>query len=97
MAEKLGLTDKQKADAKAICQAASEEAKKATDPAAKMKIMKDAFEKVKTTVLTDEQRAKLKGSHEGWREGPGHKGDKDKGGEGKGAGTAPAPAATSGK
>ena len=97
MGEKLGLTDKQKEDAKAIFKAAREEAKKATDHAAKMKIWKDAFEKVKTTVLDDAQRAKLKDRREGWREGPGRKGGKDKGGEGKGAGPAPAPAATSGK
>ena len=92
LCEKLGLTDKQKEDAKAILKAAHEEAKKATDHAAKMKIWKDAFEKVKTTVLTDEQRAKLKDMREGWREGPGRKG-----GEDKGASPAPAPAATSGK
>jgi len=88
LAEKLGLSDKQKEDAKAILKAAHE---------ANRKNLKDAFEKVKTTVLTDAQRAKLKDRREGWREGPGRKGGKGKGGEGKGAGPAPAPAATPGK
>ena len=89
LAEKLGLSDKQKEDAKAILQAAREEAKKVTDRKAKMKIWKDAFEKIKTTVLTDDQRAKLKDMRENGRERRGHRG-----GKGKGAGTAPAPAAT---
>jgi Spy/CpxP family protein refolding chaperone len=59
MAEKLGLTDDQKAQAKAILKAAHEQAKAATDPEAKKKIMRDAFDKVRTTVLTEDQRTKL--------------------------------------
>ena len=63
MAEKLGLSDDQKAQVKAILQAAHEQAKAATDPEAKKKIMHDAFDKIKTTVLTEDQRTKLAALH----------------------------------
>ena len=50
------LTDEQKAKAKAIMDAAKADAEKATDAAAKIKILKDAFDTIKAEVLTDEQR-----------------------------------------
>jgi Spy/CpxP family protein refolding chaperone len=56
---KLGLTPDQRVAAKAILKAAHEEAVKAADKAAKVKIFKDAFDKIRTTVLTDAQRQKL--------------------------------------
>jgi Spy/CpxP family protein refolding chaperone len=59
LAKKLGLTDDQKAQAKTILQQAHKDAQAATDKADKMKIMKAAFEKIKTSVLTDDQRKKL--------------------------------------
>lgn len=55
----LNMTDDQKKKAKEIMDAAQAEAKNATDPAQKEKIMKDAFEKIRKDVLTDEQRQKL--------------------------------------
>lgn len=56
---KLNLTDAQQAAVKKIFEDANEQAKSAPDKEAAMKIHKDAWEKVKTTVLTDEQRTKL--------------------------------------
>jgi Spy/CpxP family protein refolding chaperone len=59
LAKKLGLTDDQKAQVKAIFEQAKKDAQAATDKADKAKIIKAAFEKVKTSVLTDDQRKKL--------------------------------------
>ena len=59
MGQQFGLTDDQIAAAKTILQAAAEAAKQAPDLQAKMQIFKDAMEKIRTTVLTDEQRAKM--------------------------------------
>ncbi len=63
----LGLTDDQKAQIKTIMTAAREQAKTAADRAAKVKIFRDAFEKVKTTVLTDAQRQKLADLKAQWK------------------------------
>jgi Spy/CpxP family protein refolding chaperone len=57
--EKLNLTPDQRAKVKEILKAAHEQVAAAPDRAAKMKIRRDAFEKIKTTVLTDVQRKKL--------------------------------------
>jgi hypothetical protein len=57
---RLGLTPEQVDAARAILKAAHEEAEKTTDPAAKAKLFEEAFAKIRTTVLTDEQRAKLR-------------------------------------
>jgi len=57
--ERLGLTPEQREASKAILQPAREAAQKAADREAKAKILREAMEKVKATVLTDEQRAKL--------------------------------------
>jgi len=62
--DQLGLTDDQKAQIKAILQAAAEQAKQAPDIQAKLQIFKDALEKIQTTVLTDEQRAKVQQGQE---------------------------------
>ncbi len=70
---KLNLTDDQKAQVKEILKAAHEQAKSATDKDAKIKIMKDAFEKIKTTVLTDEQRQMLEKAKEKFKERKGQK------------------------
>jgi Spy/CpxP family protein refolding chaperone len=59
LGKKLGLTDDQKTQIKAIMQQARKDAKAATDKTDKIKIMKAAFEKVKTSVLTGDQRKKL--------------------------------------
>ena len=59
MGQQWGLTEEQVAAAKKILQAAAEAAKQAPDLQAKMKIMQDAMEQIRTTVLTDEQRAKM--------------------------------------
>jgi hypothetical protein len=59
VAQQLGLTPDQKAAAKAILKAAEEQAKTVTDHAAKHKIFEAAFAKIRTTVLTDAQRAQL--------------------------------------
>ena len=67
VAEKLGLTDDQKVQVKAILKAAHEQAKAATDPEAKKKIMHEAFAKIKTTVLTDAQRTELAKMKEQWK------------------------------
>jgi Spy/CpxP family protein refolding chaperone len=56
MLGKLSLTDEQKAKIKEIMQAAKDAIKNAADGPAKMQALKDAFEKIKTGVLTDEQR-----------------------------------------
>jgi len=76
MLERAGLTPEQKESAKAIMQAARTQAESATDREAKAKIFREAMEKVKATVLTDEQRKKLETA----REGPGS-GGPDAGGE----------------
>ena len=57
--DRAGLTPEQKEASKAILQPAREAAQKAADREAKAKILREAMEKVKATVLTDEQRAKL--------------------------------------
>jgi len=67
MAEKLGLTADQKEQVKAILKAAHEQAKAATDPEAKKKIMHEAFAKIQTTVLTDAQRTELAKMKEQWK------------------------------
>ena len=59
LGKKLGLTDDQKTQIKAIMEQARKDAKAATDKADKVKIMKAAFEKVRTPVLTGDQRKKL--------------------------------------
>ena len=65
MLERAGLTPEQKESAKAIMQAARTQAENAADREAKAKIFREAMEKVKTTVLTDEQRKKLETAREG--------------------------------
>jgi Spy/CpxP family protein refolding chaperone len=87
MAEKLGLTDAQKEQVKTILKAAREEAKTATDRAAKIQIFKDAREKIRTTVLTDEQRTKLDEMKAKWREN--HKGGAVAPGAGQGVQASP--------
>jgi Spy/CpxP family protein refolding chaperone len=69
MFERAGLTPEQKEAVKAIMQPAREAAEKAADREAKAKIMREAIEKVRTTVLTDDQRKKLEAVREGG--GPG--------------------------
>jgi len=56
---KLGLTDKQKAKAKDIRVKAKAKADKTDDPAAKAKIMREAWESIRKDVLTDKQRKQL--------------------------------------
>lgn len=63
MCKTLNLTDAQKAQIKEIFTTARADAQKATDKDAKRAIWKAAVEKVKTTVLTDEQRQKLAQMH----------------------------------
>jgi transcription initiation factor TFIIIB Brf1 subunit/transcription initiation factor TFIIB len=75
MADRLGLTPEQKEAAKAIMQAAHELAQNASEPAAKVRIFRDAMEKVRTTVLTDDQRKKFEAAREG--RGPGSPGGPD--------------------
>jgi Spy/CpxP family protein refolding chaperone len=58
IADKLGLTDEQKAQIKTIMQQARKDAQAAPDKAAKVKVMQAAREKIRTTVLTEEQRKK---------------------------------------
>jgi Spy/CpxP family protein refolding chaperone len=89
---KLGLTDEQKAQVKTILTAAREQAKNAPDREAKMKIMREAFDKIRTTVLTDEQRTKLADLKAKWHEGRGT----CKKGPGKGTETPPAPSVPKG-
>lgn len=57
---KLNLTDDQKAKIKEIMQQARKDAQAATDPAEKRKIHQAALEKVRDTVLTEEQRKQAK-------------------------------------
>ena len=64
MFERAGLTPEQKEAVKAIMQPAREAAEKATDREAKAKILREAIEKVRTTVLTDDQRKKLEAVRE---------------------------------
>jgi Spy/CpxP family protein refolding chaperone len=71
--DRAGLSPEQKEAVKGIMQAAREQAEKAADREAKAKIIRDATEKVRTTVLTDEQRAKLGAAREG--RGPGAAGE----------------------
>jgi Spy/CpxP family protein refolding chaperone len=72
MFERAGLTPEQKEAVKAIMQPAREAAEKATDREAKAKILREAIEKVRTTVLTDDQRKKLDAARED--RGPGGEG-----------------------
>ena len=65
----LNLTEDQKAKAKEIMDAARAEAAKATDPKAKGDIMRAAMDKIRTTVLTDEQRQKAEQMMRTRREG----------------------------
>jgi len=69
MFDRVGLSPEQKESVKAIVQAAREQAQNAPDREAKAKIFREAMEKVKATVLTDEQRKKLDAGREG--RGPG--------------------------
>jgi Spy/CpxP family protein refolding chaperone len=55
----LRLTPDQRAKIRAILEPARAAAQQAADHHAKMKILRDAFEKVKAEVLTDEQRKEL--------------------------------------
>lgn len=55
----LNPTEEQKTKAKAIMDAAREAAEKAATPEEKHKIMRDALEKIRTEVLTEEQRKAL--------------------------------------
>ncbi|RPI62062.1 MAG: DUF3826 domain-containing protein, partial [Planctomycetaceae bacterium] len=57
----LNLSDDQKNKITEIMDKARADAEKATEPADKAKIMKDAIEQIRSTVLTDEQRKKLQG------------------------------------
>ncbi len=56
---RLDLSDEQKAQVKKIMEAANEDAKKVDDREGKRKIIQAAIEKIKNTVLTDEQKARL--------------------------------------
>jgi len=73
MFDRLGLSPEQKESVKSIMQAAREEAQKATDREAKAKIIREAIEKVRSTVLTEDQRKKLEAAREG--RGPGAGGE----------------------
>jgi len=57
--ERLGLDDKQREQVKAIMDPAREAAAKADGADAKRQILKDALEKIRTDVLTEDQRKKL--------------------------------------
>ncbi|HAU36642.1 MAG TPA: hypothetical protein DCX07_02860 [Phycisphaerales bacterium] len=59
-----GLTDEQKAQAKKIMDDAHAKAKEAQNPEEKARIIRDAIEKVRTEVLTEEQRKKLADARE---------------------------------
>ncbi|MFB3893852.1 MAG: hypothetical protein ACE15C_17710 [Phycisphaerae bacterium] len=59
MMAKFRLTDEQKAKAKEIIEAAKADAAKAEGPEAKMKVFKDAFDKLVKDVLTEEQQKAL--------------------------------------
>lgn len=59
LGRELGLTDDQKTKVKDILKTAHADAIKATDKAAKQAVWKAAFEKIKTDVLTADQRTKL--------------------------------------
>jgi periplasmic protein CpxP/Spy len=56
---KLNLTDDQKARIKEVLQQARKDAQAATDRAEKRKIVEAAREKIRTTVLTEDQRKQL--------------------------------------
>jgi Spy/CpxP family protein refolding chaperone len=100
-AGKLGLTDEQRTQIQAILKDAREHARTAADRAAKMQIMKAAFEKIKTTVLTDEQRQKLdqfkakRQAHRPFGPGSPMKGPRPVGPRGFGPGAPAAPPAKS--
>jgi Spy/CpxP family protein refolding chaperone len=64
MLAKLNLTDDQKAKVKEIMEAARTQAQQAAEPAEKLKAVKDAVEKIRTSVLTDDQRKQLEGARE---------------------------------
>jgi hypothetical protein len=72
MFERAGLTPEQKEAVKAIMQPAREAAEKAADREAKAKVLREAIEKVRTTILTDDQRKKLEAVRED--RGPGGEG-----------------------
>ncbi|MDY6914190.1 MAG: Spy/CpxP family protein refolding chaperone [Planctomycetota bacterium] len=57
--QQLDLTDKQKAEVKEILDAARKKAEKLDDVEEKKKVRRAAFQKIKTKVLTDEQRKRL--------------------------------------
>ena len=59
LADKLGLSDTQKTQMKTIMDQARKDAQSATDQPSKRRIMKEALDKVKTTVLTPDQQKKL--------------------------------------
>jgi len=66
---RLELTEAQQAKVKAILEQAAADAKKVDDPSAKRKVLQDAMESIRTSVLTDAQRAKLTRARA--RRGPG--------------------------
>lgn len=84
LSERLGLTPAQQEAAREILKAAHGEMQNAADPQAKAKILRDAMEKISTTILTDDQRKKLR---EGREEGRGRRGP----GPGAPVGAAPTP------
>jgi hypothetical protein len=77
LTERLSLTPAQQEAAREILKAAHEQAQGATDPQAKAKLLREAMEKIRATVLTDDQRKKFEvGREEGKeRRGPGGRGD----------------------
>jgi Spy/CpxP family protein refolding chaperone len=58
MAERMGLSAEQREQMRTILKAAHEQAENAADREAKGKILRKAMEKIKTTILNDEQRKK---------------------------------------
>jgi len=71
MLEDLNLTADQKAKVEAIMKEARESAAKLDDPVAKAKLIKDATDKIKAEVLTDEQRKLLEQKLQGATSRPG--------------------------
>jgi len=59
MMSQLNLTEDQRKKAKEIMDVARAEARQSADPVQKEKIIKEAFEKIRTDVLTDEQRKQM--------------------------------------
>ena len=64
MLSQLNLTEDQKKKAKDIMDDARAKAQQPSDPAQKEKIIKEAFDKVRTDVLTDEQRKQMEKNKE---------------------------------